>query len=524
MSSKKQVRRALLSVTDKTGLIPFAKQLAGLDVELVSTGGTARTLREAGLTVLDISDLTGFPEMLDGRVKTLHPKVHGGILHIRDKAEHRAAVEEHGIQPIDMVVVNLYAFEKTAAKPGATFAEVIENIDIGGPSMVRSAAKNFEDVAIVTSAADYPALAEELAANSGSLTRETRWRLARQAFALTTAYDTAIANSLEQIASPEPAEAPVQFAESEFPKTLRISYPLAMPLRYGENPHQRAALYADGSRTGIAGATQLQGKELSFNNLVDLDAAWDLAQEFDAPGVAIIKHTNPCGAATGSTILDAYQKALASDPISAFGGVIGINREVDEAAAEEIAKLFVEAIAAPSFTSEARTRFAAKKNLRLVEVRPAQTSRVFKQVSGGLLLQDADHGHVTAAELKTVTARKPTEDELAALLFAWRVCKHVKSNAVVYARNGQTVGVGAGQMSRVDAAKFGAMKAVLPLAGCVAASDAFFPFPDGLEAVAAAGATAVIQPGGSVKDAEVIAAADRLGVAMVFTGMRHFRH
>jgi phosphoribosylaminoimidazolecarboxamide formyltransferase / IMP cyclohydrolase len=527
LSSKKQVRRALLSVTDKTGLVPFAKQLAALDIELVSTGGTARTLREAGLTVLDISDLTGFPEMLDGRVKTLHPKVHGGILHIRDKAEHRAAVEEHGIKPIDMVVVNLYAFEKTAAKPGATFAEVIENIDIGGPSMVRSAAKNFEDVAIVTSAADYPALAEELAANSGSLSRETRWRLARQAFALTAAYDTAIANSLEQIISPEPAEAPVQFAdpaESEFPKTLRISYPLAMPLRYGENPHQRAALYADGSGAGIAGAIQLQGKELSFNNLVDLDAAWDLALEFDASGVAIIKHTNPCGAATGATILEAYQKALASDPISAFGGVIGINREVDEAAAEEVAKLFVEAIAAPSFTPQARARFAAKKNLRLVEVRPAQTVRVFKQVSGGLLLQDADRGHVTAAELKIVTARKPTEDELAALLFAWRVCKHVKSNAVVYARNGQTIGVGAGQMSRVDAAKFGAMKAVLPLTGCVAASDAFFPFPDGLEAVAAAGATAVIQPGGSVKDAEVIAAADRLGVAMVFTGMRHFRH
>ncbi len=527
MSGNKQVRRALLSVTDKSGLVPFAKHLAGHGIELVSTGGTARTLREAGLTVLDISELTGFPEMLDGRVKTLHPKVHGGILHIRGKAEHRAAVEEHGIQPIDMVVVNLYAFEQTAAKPGATFAEVIENIDIGGPSMVRSAAKNFEDVAIVTSASDYTSLSEELAVNSGALSRETRWRLAQKAFAVTAAYDTAIANALERIASPEPAEAPIQFvdqAKANFPETFRISYPLAMPLRYGENPHQRAALYADGSETGIAGATQLQGKELSFNNLVDLDACWDLAQEFDAPGVAIIKHTNPCGAATGANVLEAYQKALAADPISAFGGVIGINREVDEAAAEEIAKLFVEAIAAPSFTLEARARFAAKKNLRLVEVRPAQTALAIKQVSGGLLLQDADHGHVTAGELKIVTARKPTEDELAALLFAWRVCKHVKSNAVVYARDGQTVGVGAGQMSRVDAAKFGAMKAVLPLAGCVAASDAFFPFPDGLEVVAAAGATAIIQPGGSVKDAEVIASADRLGVAMVFTGMRHFRH
>jgi phosphoribosylaminoimidazolecarboxamide formyltransferase/IMP cyclohydrolase len=532
LSGKKQVRRALLSVTDKSGLVPFVEKLAQLGVELVSTGGTARALREAGLTVLDISDLTGFPEMLDGRVKTLHPKVHGGILHIRENPAHRAAVEAHGIQPIDMVVVNLYAFEKTAADPTATFAHLIENIDIGGPSMVRSAAKNFEDVAIVTSPSDYPALAEELTANGGALSRETRWKLARQAFATTAAYDTAIANTLERIDSAEQPDVPVHFADpavADFPSTLRISYPLSMPLRYGENPHQRAALYADGSGTGIAGGTQLQGKELSFNNLVDLDACWGLVQEFDESGseragVAIIKHTNPCGAATGATILEAYQKALAADPISAFGGVIGINREVDEAAAEEIAKLFVEAIAAPSFSEGAKARFAAKKNLRLVQVRSAKPAPVLKQVSGGLLLQDADQGHVTAAELKTVTKRAPTEDELAALLFAWRVCKHVKSNAIVYARNGQVLSVGAGQTSRVDAAKFGALKAVLPLEGCVAASDAFFPFPDGLETVVGAGATAVIQPGGSVKDAEVIAAADRLGIAMVFTGMRHFRH
>ena len=527
MSSKKQVRRALLSVTDKSGLVEFATELTKHGVELVSTGGTAKALRESGLTVRDISELTGFPEMLDGRVKTLHPKVHGGILHIRENAQHVAAVKEHGIEPIDMVVVNLYAFEKTAARPGAKFAEVIENIDIGGPSMVRSAAKNFEDVAIVTSPADYHALAEELSANHGALSREARWKLAKKAFAVTAAYDTAIANTLEQIWSPEPAEATVQFGDpttAAFPDALRINYPLATSLRYGENPHQKAALYADGSGKGIAGAKQLQGKELSYNNLVDLDACWDLAQEFDNPGVAIIKHTNPCGAATGATILEAYQKALAADPISAFGGVIGINREVDEAAAEEIAKLFVEAIAAPSFTDGAKARFTTKKNLRLVEVKPAQTLRVAKQVSGGMLLQDADHGHVTAAELKTVTERKPSEDELAALLFAWRVSKHVKSNAIVYARNGQTIGVGAGQMSRVDAAKFGAMKAVLPLEGCVAASDAFFPFPDGLETVVAAGATAVIQPGGSVNDEKVIAAANRLGIAMVFTGMRHFRH
>ena len=524
MSGNKQVRRALLSVTDKTGILDFARQLAQHKIELVSTGGTAKALRDAGLEVRDISDLTGFPEMLDGRVKTLHPKVHGGILHIRGNAAHRAAVAEHGIEPIDMVVVNLYAFEKTATRPGATFAEIIENIDIGGPSMVRSAAKNFEDVAIVTSPDDYAALADELAANSGALGRETRWRLAQKAFAVTAAYDTAIANALEQIPSPEPAEAPPQLSREQFPAALRINFPRAMSLRYGENPHQQAALYSDGSGLGIAGAEQLQGKELSYNNLVDLDACWELAQEFEETAVAIIKHTNPCGAATGATVLEAYSKALSSDPVSAFGGVIGVNREIDGAAAEEIAKLFVEAIAAPGFTEEARTRFAAKKNLRLVVVRPSQASRVMKQVSGGLLLQDADRGHVTASELKTVTKRKPTDDELASLLFAWRVSKHVKSNAIVYARDNQTVGVGAGQMSRVDAAKFGAMKAVLSLEGCVAASDAFFPFPDGLETVAAAGATAVIQPGGSVRDEEVIAAADRLGIAMVFTGMRHFRH
>ncbi len=522
----KKIRRALLSVTDKTGLVDFARQLAAHGVELVSTGGTARTLREHGLTALDISELTGFPEMLDGRVKTLHPKVHGGILHVRGNAEHVAAVEGHGIQPIDMVVVNLYAFEKTASRPGATFAEVIENIDIGGPSMVRSAAKNFEDVAIVTSAADYSALAEELAARDGALGRETRWRLAKAAFALTAAYDTGIANTLEALAGSDP-ESPLELPKSKeapFPAALRVNDPLQMSLRYGENPHQRAALYSDQSGTGVAGAEQLQGKELSYNNLVDLDACWELVQEFAEPAVAIIKHTNPCGAAVGESIVEAYRKALAADPISAFGGVIGINREVDADAADEIAKLFVEAVAAPGYTAEARARFAAKKNLRLVTVKASQSARVIKQVSGGLLLQDADSARISAADLKTVTARRPGEAEIESLLFAWRVCKHVKSNAIVYARDGQTLGVGAGQMSRVDSAKFGAMKAVLPLAGCVAASDAFFPFPDGLEAVAAAGATAVIQPGGSVRDDEVIAAADKLGVAMVFTGIRHFRH
>jgi len=524
LTAQKQIRRALLSVTDKTGLVEFARVLAGFGVELVSTGGTARALREAGLGVKDISDLTGFPEMLDGRVKTLHPKVHGGLLYIRGNREHEAAVAAHDIAPIDMVVVNLYAFEKTAAQPGVAFGHLIENIDIGGPSMVRSAAKNFEDVAIVTRTSDYPALIDELKANSGALSRETRWRLAQKAFALTAAYDSAIANTLDSISEAPAPDAPASPDSDALPSTLRINLPRVQSLRYGENPHQRAALYADGSGLGVAGATQLQGKELSYNNLVDLDACWELVQEFTDPAAIIVKHTNPCGAAIGGTVLEAYKKALECDPVSAFGSVIGINREVDGAAAEEIAKLFVEAIAAPAFSAEARERFAAKKNLRLVEVHSAPTRPVVKQVSGGLLMQDADKARVTESELDIVTWRPPTPEELRSLLFAWSVCKHVKSNAIVYARDGQTIGIGAGQMSRVDAARFGAMKAVLPLVGCVAASDAFFPFADGLETVAAAGATAVIQPGGSVKDAEVIAAADKLGLAMVLTGIRHFRH
>jgi phosphoribosylaminoimidazolecarboxamide formyltransferase/IMP cyclohydrolase len=523
-SQEKRIQRALLSVTDKTGLVEFAKALAGLGVELVSTGGTAKALRDGGLTVKDISDLTGFPEMLDGRVKTLHPLVHGGLLYIRGNAQHEAAVAAHGISPIDMVVVNLYAFEKTAAQSGVAFGHLIENIDIGGPSMVRSAAKNFEDVAIVTKVADYPALIEELKASNGALSRATRWNLAKKAFSTTAAYDTAIANTLDKLIEAPAVDAPAAPDTTDLPTTLRINFPLAQSLRYGENPHQRAALYADGSGLGVAAARQLQGKELSFNNLVDLDACWELAQEFDEPAAIIVKHTNPCGAATGANLLEAYQKALAADPISAFGGVIGLNRPVDAAAAEEIAKLFVEAIAAPSFTPEAVERFSSKKNLRLVEVHTAPARPVVKHVSGGALLQDADTGRITAAELKIVTDRPPTAEEMCSLLFAWRVCKHVKSNAIVYARDGQTIGVGAGQMSRVDAARFGAMKAVLPLEGCVAASDAFFPFPDGLETVAKAGATAVIQPGGSIKDQDVIAAANRLGIAMAFTGVRHFRH
>jgi phosphoribosylaminoimidazolecarboxamide formyltransferase/IMP cyclohydrolase len=516
-----KIQRAILSVTDKTGLVDFAHKLSGMGVDLISTGGTAKLLRDSGIEVKDISELTGFPEMLDGRVKTLHPKVHGGILHRREDPKHRTAVAEHGIEPIDMVVVNLYAFEKTAAKPGVHFDELIENIDIGGPSMIRSAAKNFHDVAIVTSPADYADIADEMARSGGEISSPTKWKLAQKAFATTAAYDAAIASTLEKVSANGSFEL---HATETFPDTLRLSFSKVMDLRYGENPHQKAAMYADRSGTGIANARQLQGKELSYNNIVDLQAAWDLAQEFTEPVCAIIKHTNPCGTATGKTLVEAYKKALDCDPVSAFGGVIGVNRPIDAATAEEMAKLFVEAIAAPSFAEPALEKFAAKKNLRLVEIKHAPQKWVIKNVSGGVLLQDSDLRQLSESELKVVTRRPPAEQEKRALLFAWKICKHVKSNAIVYARDGQSVGVGAGQMSRVDSCKIGAMKAVLPLKGTVAASDAFFPFPDGVEEIAKAGATAIIQPGGSVRDQEVIEAADRLGLAMIFTGVRHFRH
>ena len=520
MSSDPKIHRAILSVTDKTGVVEFARKLSALGIELISTGGTSKLLRDSGIAVNDISDLTGFPEMLDGRVKTLHPKVHGGILHRREDAKHVAAVKEHGIQPIDMVVVNLYAFEKTAAKPGVAFEELIENIDIGGPSMIRSAAKNFHDVAIVTSPSDYDSIAAELERGGGKLSRETKWRLAQKAFATTAAYDSAIASTLERIS---PDKVDLQ-SETGFPANLRFSFHKTLDLRYGENPHQKAAMYSDGSGEGVANARQLQGKELSYNNIVDLQAAWDLAQEFEDPVVAIIKHTNPCGTATGKTLAEAYKRALECDPVSAFGGAIGVNRPVDGEAAEEMHKLFLEVIAAPSFDKAAKAKFASKRNLRLVEVAPANQKWTLKNVSGGLLVQDNDMRALQDSDLKVVTKRTPTAEENRALLFAWKVCKHVKSNAIVYARDGQTVGVGAGQMSRVDAAKIGAMKAQLPLKGTVAASDAFFPFPDGVEEIAKAGATAIIQPGGSQRDQEVIDAADRLGLAMLFTGVRHFRH
>ncbi len=523
-----KIQRAILSVTDKTGLVEFAKQLAEMGVELVSTGGTARLLRDSGIAVKDISELTGFPEMLDGRVKTLHPRVHGGILHVRENAEHRTTVAEHGIQPIDMVVVNLYAFEKTAARPGVRLDELIENIDIGGPSMIRSAAKNFHDVAVVTSPADYPAIAQEMRASAGELSGKTKWRLAQKAFALTAAYDSAIASTLERVHANGDFELR---APAGFPATLRLRYSKVMDLRYGENPHQKAAMYSDGSDVGVANGRQLQGKELSYNNIVDLQASWDLAAEFQEPFCAIIKHTNPCGSAVGKDVIEAFQRAFACDPVSAFGSVIAVNRPVDGAVAEAIAglrhngvALFIECIIASSFDEAARARFAKRKDLRLLEVNPGPMKYVIKAVSGGVLVQDNDLHQLDPATVKVVSERKPTEQEMKDLLFAWKICKHVKSNTILYARDGRSVGVGAGQMSRVDSAKIGAMKSLLGTKGSVAASDAFFPFPDGVEEIARAGATAIIQPGGSVRDQEVIDVANKLGLAMVTTGVRHFRH
>jgi phosphoribosylaminoimidazolecarboxamide formyltransferase/IMP cyclohydrolase len=500
-----KISRVLLSVTDKTGILEFASALAGMGAELISTGGTARLLRDAGVPVADVSDVTGFPEMLDGRVKTMHPKIAGGILAMRANPEHMAAIQAHGIAPIDMVVVNLYRFEEV-------LAELIENIDIGGPTMLRAAAKNYQDVAVVTAPEDYPAILEEMRARGGELSLDTKWRLAKKVFHITADYDSAISARLEQVERVNP-----------LPGDIDIRATKLMDLRYGENPHQSAALYGRPGR-GIAGAAQLQGKELSYNNLVDLDAAWQLAGEFERPAVAIVKHTNPCGCAEQDTLVEAYRRAFEADPVSAFGGVIGINRPIDEETAREIAKTFIEAIAAPDYSPEALAILAGKKNLRLMRVASTTDPLVVKSISGGYLAQTADSAKLSRASVMVKTRRAPTEAEWPALEFAWKVAKHVKSNAIVYARTGQTVGVGAGQMSRVDSVKLGAMKAVLPLAGTVVASDAFFPFADGVEEAVKHGATAFIQPGGSVRDDEVLAAADRLGVAMVFTSVRHFRH
>ncbi|MBK9166744.1 MAG: bifunctional phosphoribosylaminoimidazolecarboxamide formyltransferase/IMP cyclohydrolase [Bryobacterales bacterium] len=507
-----KIQRVLISVTDKTGVTAFAAALSVMGAEIVSTGGTAKALRDAGVPVRDVSEVTGFPEMLDGRVKTMHPKITGGILARRDVPAHVEALAAHAIPTIDMVVVNLYPFEKVAARPDATLEELIENIDIGGPTMIRSAAKNYRDVAVVVSPADYGRLLEELAANSGSLPEETHWDLARKAFESTAAYDRAISAKLASLGDAAP-----------LPATLDIRAPRLASLRYGENPHQQAALYGTAG-DGIAGARQLQGKELSYNNLVDLDAAWQLILEFDRPAAAIIKHTNPCGCAENASLAEAYRLAFAADPVSAFGGVLAFNRPLDGETAAEVAKTFVEAIAAPAYTPEALAALSSKKNLRLLEVTSGEPGPVVKTVIGGYLVQTPDIHRLDRAACAVRTQRQPTGAEWDALDFAWKVTKHVKSNAIVYARAGQALGVGAGQMSRVDSVRIGAAKAVLPLAGSVVGSDAFFPFPDGVEEAAKHGITAVIQPGGSVRDEEVIAAADRLNLAMVFTGVRHFRH
>ncbi|MBM7404855.1 MULTISPECIES: bifunctional phosphoribosylaminoimidazolecarboxamide formyltransferase/IMP cyclohydrolase [Sphingomonas] len=524
------VTRALLSVSDKSGILDLARALDRHGVELVSTGGTAKAIRDAGLPVRDISDLTGFPEMMDGRVKTLHPVVHGGLLAVRDNPEHVASMTEHGIGPIDLVVVNLYPFAQTVAK-GADRDEIIENIDIGGPSMVRSAAKNHSHVAIVTDPADYAALVEELDANAGATSLDTRRRFAAKAYAATAAYDSAIAGWFASVDQGE-----------TLPQTLPLAFTRADTLRYGENPHQTAALYLPntGATRGIAQGQQLQGKELSYNNYNDADAALELVSEFrdGPPTVVIVKHANPCGVATGDTLLEAYQAALACDSVSAFGGIIALNRPLDGETARAISGIFTEVVCAPDADEEARAVFAAKKNLRLIVTGelpdPARSGLAIKSIAGGLLVQSRDNGLLAPEELKVVTKRAPTEQELADCRFAWTVAKHVKSNAIVYAKDGSTAGVGAGQMNRLESARIAAWKAkdaaekagwAEPRTiGSAVASDAFFPFADGLMAAVEAGATAVIQPGGSIRDAEVIAAANEAGLAMVFTGMRHFRH
>ena len=516
-----KIQRALLSVSDKTGLVPFAQTLAAAGVELLSTGGTAKALRDAGLVVKDVSEHTGFPEMLDGRVKTLHPRVHGGLLYLRGNTAHEAAVKEHGIAPIDLVVVNLYPFEATVAKPGVSLHDAIENIDIGGPSMLRSAAKNHDSVTVITDPADYAEAAAQIQA-SGDTTVEFRRKLAAKVFARTAAYDAAIATHLEKVFSVQPSV-------SSLPATLRLSEPQVQPLRYGENPHQQAALYgkfADYFK-------QLHGKELSYNNILDLTAATALIGEFhgDAPTLAILKHTNPCGVGQGATLREAWDRAFATDRQAPFGGIIAVNQPLDGPCAEAIAEIFSEVIIAPEFTAEALAILQKKKNLRLLQITKcpsvAQPLDIRSVGADSFLIQQRDLKVTRREDCKVVTQRAPSEAEWRALLFGWRVVKHVKSNAIVYAASDRTLGIGAGQMSRVDSSRIAVWKAgeaKLPLAGSVVCSDAFFPFPDGLIAAAEAGATAAIQPGGSVKDPDVIKAADERGVAMVFTGARHFRH
>jgi len=514
------MKRALISVSDKTGVVDLAKGLAAIGAEILSTGGTAKTLRDAGVAVTDVAAYTGSPEILDGRVKTLHPKIHGGLLGRRSVPAHVEQMKEHHIGPIDMVVVNLYPFEATIAKPNCQFDDAIENIDIGGPSMLRSAAKNHDDVLVVVDPADYSRVLKALQDNT--VTPTLRRELAMKVFQHTARYDSVIAGYLEQ---------QVQSGDVKFPKVLSLQFDLAEILRYGENPHQQGAFYRErqSNEPSVSRGTILHGKAMSYNNYLDANSALELAKEYDETAVAIIKHNNPCGVALGATPVDAYVKARETDPVSAFGGVIAFNRPVDLAAAKEITSTFVEVVIAPGFADDALAELKRKKDLRLLDVGPLtkvkQEGYDLKKLVGGLIVQDRDLGTLT--DLRTLpvpTVRKPTDEEYAACAFAWKVCKHVKSNAIIYAKPGQTIGIGAGQMSRVDSVKLAAMKAQLPVKGCVMASDAFFPFRDGLDAAAQAGITAVIQPGGSIRDAEVVKAADEQGMAMILTGMRHFRH
>ena len=519
--------QALISVSDKRGVLEFAQALHQLGVKLLSTGGTAKSLREAGLPVTDVSEHTGFPEMLDGRVKTLHPRVHGGILARRDLPEHLQTLADHDIPRIDLVVVNLYPFQQTVARPDCSLEDAIENIDIGGPAMVRAAAKNHGSeaggVAVVTDPDDYPAIVAELQANDGRVSYKTRFSLAAKAFTHTARYDSAISNHLTALSE--------DGGKLTYPTRLQLAFDKVQDLRYGENPHQSAAFYRETDATaGIAAYTQLQGKELSYNNIADADAAWECVKAFErtTPACVIVKHANPCGVALGASPLEAYQRAFKTDPTSAFGGIIAFNATVDRSAAEAVSTQFLELLIAPAYTEEALELLKAKANVRVLTVPLGEVRQTdFKRVGGGLLVQSADFAPISAADLKLVTKRAPSEQELGDLLFAWRVAKYVKSNAIVYCKDSMTVGVGAGQMSRVDSARIARIKAEnagLSIGGCVVASDAFFPFRDGLDVLAEAGATAVIQPGGSMRDAEVIAAADEHGLAMVLTGFRHFRH
>ncbi|MCU1266629.1 MAG: cyclohydrolase [Acidobacteria bacterium] len=525
----RKIRRALISVSDKSGIVDFARELRRFDVEIISTGGTAGALRTAGVEVRDVSDVTGFPEMMDGRIKTLHPRIHGALLALRDNPEHQAAMSEHDIEPIDLVVVNLYPFQETVARRETTLEEAIEQIDIGGPAMIRSAAKNFRDVAVVVAPDMYEEVLQDLRRNDGALSLVFRKRLALGAFMATSQYDKAVERYLSNQVIPElefqRAEQTSNASAQALPAVLNLAFDKISDLRYGENPHQVAAVYAveDGPH-GVVQSRVLSGKEMSFNNYVDADAAWQLVCEFEETVCAIIKHTNPCGVGLGGSTEEAYRRALACDPVSAFGGIVAFNRRLDEATARALTEIFTEVIIAPDYSDAALGILQTRKNLRVLRGEMPGINLEYKQISGGMLVQTHDAHKLGRNDLRVVTKRAPSDKEITDLLFAWIVCKHTKSNAIVYARDGQTVGVGAGQMSRVDSVKLGAMRAQLAVAGSVLASDAFFPFRDGIDEAAKHGITAVIQPGGSVKDAEVIAAADEHGLAMVFTGIRHFKH